>query len=104
MAKYVKDSFLLKNPPGARTPLTFIWPFTVPSNPGLAVPFSPAVPARTFSLIAVKLKEIEKCHVHPRESQLNFQFNGLSRFFYCIKLVRVFSSYKTVVFKQKSRN
>ncbi len=40
-----------------------IWPFTVPSNPGLAVPFSPAVPAHTFSLISAKLKEIEKFYV-----------------------------------------
>jgi len=60
MAKYVKNSFLLKNPPGVLTLLTFIWPFTVPRNPGLAVPFSPTVPFRTFSLTAVKLKEIEK--------------------------------------------
>ena len=92
MAKYVKNSFLLKNPPGALTPLTFIWPFTVPSNPGFAVPFSPAVPAHTFSLIAAKLKGIEKFYVQQSESKLNFLSNGLSRFFTGLKVVRVFLS------------
>jgi len=43
-----------------------IWPFTVPSNPGLANPNSTAVPAHTFTLIATKLKEIEQFHVQPR--------------------------------------
>ena len=67
MAKYVKKTvFLFENAPRALTPLTFIKPFSVPNNPGLAVPFSPAVPAHTFSLIAVKLNEIEKFHVQPR--------------------------------------
>ena len=80
MTKYIKNSFRLENPSRAQTPLTFIWLFTVPSNPGLAVPNSPAVPSHTFSLIAAKLKEIEKFHVQPSESKLNFLFNGLSRF------------------------
>ena len=80
MAKNVKNSFLLKIPSGALTPPTCIWDVTVPSNPGLAVPFSPAVPAHTFSLIAAKLKGIEKCYVQQSESKLNFLSNGLSRF------------------------
>ena len=90
MAKNVKNSFLLKIPSGALTPPTCIWDVTVPSNPGLAVPFSPAVPAHTFTFIATKLKEIEKFHVQPRESQLNFLFNGLSRFFIVLHQLEYF--------------
>jgi len=82
MTKYVKQTVLfLKNPPSALTPLTRIWPFTVPSNPGLAVRNSPTVPAQKITLIATKLKEIETFHVQPRESKLNFLLNGLSCFF-----------------------
>jgi len=53
------------------------------------------------SPIATKLKEIEKFHVQPRESQLNLLFNGLSRLFYCVTLVRVFLSFKKLWFSNK---
>jgi len=92
MAKKVKTSFLLKIPSGALTPPTCIWDFTVPGNPGLAVPFSPAVPAHIFTFIATKLKDIERCHVQPIESKLNFLFNGLAHFLNVLQYVRVFLS------------
>jgi len=93
MAKYVKNSFWLENPSRAPTPLTCICPFTVPRNPGLAFPNSPTVPAHTSTLIATKLKEIDKFHDQQRKSKLNFLFNGLSRVLIIFKKqVRVFLS------------
>ena len=101
MAKYVKNSFSLEKPPRALPPLTCLWHFTVPSNPVLAVPDSPTIPAHTFNLIATKLKEIDKFHVQQRLSKMNFLFNGLSRFLIKLKQVRVFLSWKNCGFQTK---
>ena len=73
--------FSVENAPRALSPPTFIWPFIVPSSPGLDVPNSPTVPTHTFILITSKLEEIDEFIVQQRKSKLNFLSNGLSRFF-----------------------
>ena len=63
MAKNCENLFSVENAPLALSPSTFIWPFIVPSSPGLDVPNSPTVPTHTFILITSKLKEIDKFNI-----------------------------------------